>query len=668
MLAPRLLAAGALLAALLGPSGATAQSPDPSPIAKDPPPIAGWPQFLHDAAHTGTTDAETAITPKNVKRLALAWWAPSGFNGSPSVADGVVYIGAGDGTLNAYPVDCGVAGAECAPQWHGDAGSIIDWSSPAIADGLVTIGAGGDLTAWDVGCATDGGACTPRWTGTSGDIGYSSPAMADGLVAIGGNDGRLAVYDQACATDGGSCTPLWTAAIGDEVHTSPAIADGIVYIGGQDGRLTAYPERCREDGGVCDPLWVGQAAGAFENSSPVVVDGVVYAGAQDGYLYAWPVGCAADGATCEPLWRGKAGGPIQASVAVTDGMVYLPTFGQRLLAFETGCREDGGICAPAWRTARMGRGRGQIASSPAVANGVVFVGSQGTDQQDGRLWAYPARCRPVAGLCAPLWRSDSTGDLINASPAVADGRVYIASNDGRLLAFSLGGGDTTAPTVSAPTVRLDSPATSGDKDVIVSWSGTDAGTGIDRYRLQQQDPDGRWVRVPIGSALGTSVRVTLEPGIATRFRVRAVDGAGTWSRWATGPTVTTELVDDADARVERTADAWTETADPTAIAETLATASTTGATASLTFEGSGVAVIAPRIPDNGKADILLDGVRVRTIDLGSSPGGGTLTAPVAQQVVYAASWPATGPHTVAIVVRATPGRPTVSLDAFRILD
>ena len=98
MLAPRLFAAGALLAALLGPSGATAQSSDPSPAPRDLPPIAGWPQFLHDAAHTGATTAETTITPKNVDRLALAWWAPSGFNGSPSVADGVVYIGAGDGT------------------------------------------------------------------------------------------------------------------------------------------------------------------------------------------------------------------------------------------------------------------------------------------------------------------------------------------------------------------------------------------------------------------------------------------------------------------------------------------------------------------------------------------------------------------------------------------
>src|SRR5690606_9184744 len=110
---------------------------------------------------------------------------------------------------------------------------------------------------------------------------------------------------------------------------------------------------------------------------------------------------------------------------------------------------------------------------------------------------------------------------------------------------------------------------------------------------------------------------------------------------------------------ERTVDAWTGTTDPTALAETLSEASTPGATASLTFDGRCVAIIAPRIPGNGKADVLVDGVRVRTVDLGSAVGGAALDAALPQQVIHAVPWPEIGAHTVAIVARGTPGRPAV---------
>jgi len=78
----------------------------------------------------------------------------------------------------------------------------------------------------------------------------------------------------------------------------------------------------------------------------------------------------------------------------------------------------------AW-TAQTGS---KIPSSPAVANGVVYVGSQ-----DGKLYAFDA----TTG--ATLWRTAKTGDVINSSPAVANGVVYIGSNDGKLYAFHLPG-------------------------------------------------------------------------------------------------------------------------------------------------------------------------------------------------------------------------------------
>src|SRR6266568_3122253 len=67
-------------------------------------------------------------------------------------------------------------------------------------------------------------------------------------------------------------------------------------------------------------------------------------------------------------------------------------------------------------------------SSPAVVNGVVYVGSF-----DGKLYAFDANgCGQAA--CQPLW-SGATQNSITSSPAVAQGTVFIGSNDHKFYAF-----------------------------------------------------------------------------------------------------------------------------------------------------------------------------------------------------------------------------------------
>ena len=67
----------------------------------------------------------------------------------------------------------------------------------------------------------------------------------------------------------------------------------------------------------------------------------------------------------------------------------------------------------------------EVYSSPAVANGVVYVGSE-----DSKVYALNA------ATGAKLW-SYTTGDLVNSSPAVANGVVYVGSGDGNVYAFGL---------------------------------------------------------------------------------------------------------------------------------------------------------------------------------------------------------------------------------------
>jgi eukaryotic-like serine/threonine-protein kinase len=67
----------------------------------------------------------------------------------------------------------------------------------------------------------------------------------------------------------------------------------------------------------------------------------------------------------------------------------------------------------------------QVLSSPAVANGVVYVGSF-----DNNVYALNAKTG------AKLW-SYTTGSYVWSSPVVVNGTVYVGSYDGNVYAFGL---------------------------------------------------------------------------------------------------------------------------------------------------------------------------------------------------------------------------------------
>jgi serine/threonine protein kinase len=102
----------------------------------------------------------------------------------------------------------------------------------------------------------------------------------------------------------------------------------------------------------------------------------------------------------------------------------------------------------------VGTTYGGLDSSPVVADGFVYIASQ-----NGMFYAFPARCSAV---CNPAWTA-SLDNLSNSSPAVADNMVYIASTSGKLYAFSAYGcknptcrplwtGDTGGKIYGSPTV------------------------------------------------------------------------------------------------------------------------------------------------------------------------------------------------------------------------
>ena len=112
-------------------------------------------------------------------------------------------------------------------------------------------------------------------------------------------------------------------------------------------------------------------------------------------------------------WSFTTGDSVSSSPAVANGVVYVGGWNNKLYALNA----TTGTLVWTYTTGFV------VRSSPAVVNGVVYVGSC-----DGKLYALNA-------LTGKLKWSFTTGDQVESSPAVANGVVYVGSDDGKLYAL-----------------------------------------------------------------------------------------------------------------------------------------------------------------------------------------------------------------------------------------
>jgi len=141
-------------------------------------------------------------------------------------------------------------------------------------------------------------------------------------------------------------------------------------------------------------------------ASPAVVNGRVYTVAYD-EVYAVAA------RTCAIVWSAKMDGYSQGSPAVAGGLLYVCSAGRRPEEPSTLHAFDAATGATVW-TAPVA---GDAFCSPAVAEGRVFVGTS-----DGGLHALDA------ATGATLWQKGQSGTTAAGTPqaAVARGVVYIA--------------------------------------------------------------------------------------------------------------------------------------------------------------------------------------------------------------------------------------------------
>jgi outer membrane protein assembly factor BamB len=168
-------------------------------------------------------------------------------------------------------------------------------------------------------------------------------------------------------------------------------------------------------------VWATPLAGQVTGPPVLASDeSTVYVGTSAGSLYALD---AADG---DVLWTAELGGAPTAEPALADGTLFVPTAGSggaRLVAVAAaGCGAP--TCPASWTAPVGGRGR-----QPAVAGGVVFVGT------DGGTVDAVAAAGCGAATCPAVWSAD-VGAAVTGAPAVSGGRLLVGTGDGRLLAFA----------------------------------------------------------------------------------------------------------------------------------------------------------------------------------------------------------------------------------------
>jgi large repetitive protein len=225
--------------------------------------------------------------------------------------------------------------------------------------------------------------------------------------------------------------------------------------------------------------------------------------------------------------------------------------------------------------------------------------------------------------------------------------------------------DTTPPVAQAPAASVPSPSQLGTSTVTltVSWPAATDENGIDRYELQRSTNGGAYADVVLGTPTSLEAAVSQAPGSTYRFRLRAVDPSGNASAWAEGPSFALSQLQETDTVLTYTG-SWTQANVSGASGGAVKYANASTARVSHAFTGRGVALVMVKGANRGKANVFLDGVLVKTLDLYAS-------SIQARQIVYSASFASSAAHTIEVRVLGTRNASStgyrVDLDAVVVL-
>lgn len=336
---------------------------------------------------------------------------------TPAVQNGVVYFVSSAGALVAMDATTGALkwvfatelerrfearnlhGYPPAAQTIPDAWDVYT-SSPAVVQGRVYFGSG-DGGVYCVDARTG----VLQWKFQTGDVVHASPAVVGGTVFIGSFDGRFYAIDAAT----GLQRWVFQGGVDPSVHNqqgfqaSAAVVDGVVYVGSRDAHVYAL------DAATGRKKWDYPTSKSWVNTTPAVRNGVVFAGTSDTARVM-----ALDARSGRLLFNVDAKAYVFSSVALAGPLAIVGSHNGKVIAF------DAVTGMSAWEF--------QTDNSRRNAAGLLTA--------EGRI--DPAQFTPVFGDFQDMYidfqRFVSLGGVLS-SPAVANGIVFVASLDGNLYAL-----------------------------------------------------------------------------------------------------------------------------------------------------------------------------------------------------------------------------------------
>lgn len=280
----------------------------------------------------------------------------------------------------------------------------------------------------------------------------AGPGVGAGVVVMGASDGNLLALDAQTGVE------RWRKRMSSEVLAAPVVTGDIVIVRTVDGRLTALSAADAEQRWVVEQ---NVPRLSLRGTAPPYVSGdLVIAGFDNGRVVAVEL------ATGDTIWDTVVGAPsgknelerlvdIDAPVRVVGDDVFVTGFQSRvaMLARNSGQiwwardfssyrgfnladdemiassseglvvamrRSDGGVV---WEQPAL---RQRALTAPAIDGDVLVVGDfegylHWLNRRDGQLMA----------------RAKADGERITNPPIAADGRVYVQTDGGKVLAFKV---------------------------------------------------------------------------------------------------------------------------------------------------------------------------------------------------------------------------------------
>lgn len=453
-----------------------------------------WPEF-----HSGPLDegyaSNSSLSTANAGSLGVAWATNlhSASLDSPVVAfnstlnETLAYIGTEHGDLIAVNTANGQI------VWGTWLGSPIR-TTPVVYNGSVYVGTFNSPRIYDVNATTGAVNCyaaSPQ--PIEGTPLVATPPGGVATVYIGTNDSKvasgpvMAINASTCAVEWSFTAYLQTAGSWDPAaYAVSATGVPLVLFGTADPDATAYAINALTGALVWHFSVANPPPGAYDIGAGMTIsppgnngfaDGVAYVPSKLGVMYAL------DLTTGALIWQtnfNKIAGATEGgrSTAALDGNNLV--FGYSGGLFDLSATTGGVIWQYKDPTGT------EALSSPAIAGAagseVVAAGEIGGGVDVVSL---------ASG--AQLYRHQTAG-YITASPAISNGDVIIASSDGYLYNFAVGGGTDPANPTTAITYPADTSTLANPNGSLAVIGGATDMTGIAAVEvaIQEDGVDGQW--------------------------------------------------------------------------------------------------------------------------------------------------------------------------------